>query len=169
MTGHVSACFRFALVTLVALAASRSLAEKPALPPAVPFKGSSQQQAINAVPVDEDHVFVTTVGGGQATHLGNFTFVSPHLSGLSDFSIEGTQHFTAANGDVLDADLVGQLMPVVDESGHVFLVGDVEGTITGGTGRFANATGSFTFSLVFDTQTAASTAEIDGTIRFAGE
>ena len=144
-------------------------AGKPSAPPAVPFTGVAEEQAISAVPVDPDHVFVTTVGGGSATHLGAFTFVSPHLSGLSDFSIDGTQMFTAANGDELDADIVGQLHPEVDATGHVFLVGDVTGTITGGTGRFDNASGSFTFSIVFDTQTFHSTATIDGIIQFAGK
>lgn len=135
----------------------------------VPFVGSSTNQAISAVPVDPEHVFVTTIGAGHASHLGKFTFVSPHLSGLVDFSISGEQFFTAANGDELHATLEGNLQPIVDETGHVFLVGDIDGTIVGGTGRFANATGSFTFSLVFDTVTVSSTAEIDGTIQFAGK
>jgi hypothetical protein len=134
----------------------------------VPFVGSSTNQAISAVPVDPEHVFVTTIGAGHATHLGNFTFVSPHLSGLLDFSIAGDQIFTAANGDELHATLEGNLHPVVDETGHVFLVGDVAGTIVGGTGRFSDATGSFTFSLVFDTANFSSTAQINGTISFAG-
>src|SRR4051812_38445729 len=77
--------------------------------PLVPFKGSSENQAINAVPVDATHVFVTTVGEGNATHLGHFTFVSPHLSGLADFSIDGTQVITAANGDELHTTLLGFL------------------------------------------------------------
>ena len=135
---------------------------------AVPFVGSSTNQAISAVPVDPEHVFVTTIGAGQATHLGKFTFVSPHLSGLVDFSIVGDQIFTAANGDELHATLAGNLQPFVDQTGHVFLVGDVDGTIEGGTGRFANATGSFTFSLVFDTANFSSTSEINGTIHYAG-
>jgi hypothetical protein len=135
---------------------------------AVPFKGQSQNQAISAVPVDPEHVFVTTIGAGHATHLGNFTFVSPHLSGLLDFSIDGIQIITAASGDELHTTLSGNLHPEVDETGHVFLVGSVDGVITGGTGRFANATGTFTFSLVFDTQTAQSVAEIDGAILYAG-
>src|SRR4051812_14100212 len=77
----------------------------------VPFKGRTENQAISAVPVDPDHVFVTTVGAGVATHLGKMSFVSPHLSGLSDFSIDGTQTITAANGDELHAALVGNLAP----------------------------------------------------------
>lgn len=135
----------------------------------VPFKGSSANQAISAEQVDDEHVFVTTVGTGRATHLGKFTFISPHLSGLFDFSIEGIQIFSAANGDELHADLAGNLQPFVDETGHLYLTGDITGTITGGTGRFANATGSFTFSLFFDTETASSTAEIDGMILYAGK
>jgi hypothetical protein len=134
----------------------------------VPFKGVSEQQAVSAVPVDPDHVLVTTVGEGNATHLGHFTFVSPHLSGLSDFSIDGTQNFTAANGDELYGKLSGKLAPFVDTDGHVYLVGSVAGTITGGTGRFAGASGSYTFSLVFDTETAHSFGAIDGEIQFAG-
>ena len=152
------------LMVLIALSAIPVLAGHT-----VPFKGSSENQAISAVPVDPDHVFVTTIGEGNATHLGHFTFVSPHLSGLSDFSIAGVQIITAANGDELHTELSGNLHPFVDNTGHVFLVGDVQGTITGGTGRFANATGSFTFSLVFDTQTAHSFAKIDGVIQYAGK
>jgi hypothetical protein len=129
-----------------------------------PFKGSSENQAVSAVPVDPDDVFVTTLGQGNATHLGAFTFISPHLSGLSDFSIDGTQDFTAANGDHLFATLHGNLHPVVDETGHVFLAGTVQAVITGGTGRFEGATGSFAFTLFFDTATAHSTATIDGTL-----
>ncbi len=163
-----------AFVTLMFLAlssssSSSSFAAKPSEPPAVPFKGNAEEQAISAVPVDADHVFVVTVGEGHATDLGHFTFVSPHLSGLIDFSIAGTQTFTAANGDELDADIVGKLHPIVDADGHVFLTGHIDATITGGTGRFANASGSFTFSILFDTETFHSIAEIDGTIRFAGK
>jgi hypothetical protein len=152
------------LLLFSALAAPRALAAQY-----VPFKGSSENQAISAVPVDAEHVLVTTIGEGQATHLGHFTFVSPHLSGLLDFSIAGTQTITAANGDELHTTLVGNLHPFIDNTGHVFLVGDVAGTIVGGTGRFANATGAFTFSLVFDTETAHSHATIDGVIRYAGK
>jgi hypothetical protein len=126
----------------------------------VPFKGQSTEQAISAVPTsDPNVVLVTTVGSGQATHLGHFTFVSPHLSGLLDFSISGQQIFTAADGDTLTANIAGQLHP---ENG--LLVGTITGTIVSGTGRFAGATGSYSFSIVFDPATFISTGMIDGTI-----
>jgi hypothetical protein len=152
------------LLIMLALTVSPALAGNQT----VPFKGRSENQAISAVPVDPEHVFVTTVGEGHATHLGRFTFVSPHLSGLVDFSIDGIQIITAANGDELHTTLSGNLHPEFDASGHLFLVGDIQGTITGGTGRFSNATGSFTFSIVFDTATAHSFSEIDGFIHYAG-
>ena len=156
------------VASLVALAVFVSAA--PAAGKSVPLKGSSSQQAVSAVPTEDPNVvFVTTVGEGHMTHLGRFTFVSPHASGLTDFSIEGTQNFTAANGDELYADISGQLQPVVEPDGHVFLVGTVTGTITGGTGRFENATGTYQFHIVFDTATAASTGEFDGDIVFAGD
>jgi hypothetical protein len=157
----------FNFVLLLALFSALAAPVKAAT--AVPFKGHTENQAISAEPVDPEHVFVTTVGAGKATHLGKFTFVSPHLSGLLDFSIDGIQIITAANGDELHTTLTGNLAPQIDETRHVFLVGSVDGKITGGTGRFANATGSFTFSLVFDTETAHSFAEIEGTILYAGK
>lgn len=95
------------LVLLVCVGVATAGKDQP-----VPFKGSSENQAISAMPVDAEHVFVTTVGEGTATHLGKFTFISPHLSGLVDFSIDGTQTFTAANGDELHATLSGALSPV---------------------------------------------------------
>src|SRR4051812_12531419 len=97
------------ILALVCAMAAPLHAGKP-----VPFKGHSENQAVSAVPVDPEHVFVTTMGEGNATHLGKFTFVSPHLSGLLDFSIDGIQIITAANGDELHTTLVGNLHPEID-------------------------------------------------------
>src|SRR5438045_2758150 len=51
------------LLSILLLTAPLTLAGQP-----LPFKGSSSQQAISAVPVDDTTLFVTTVGGGTATH-----------------------------------------------------------------------------------------------------
>jgi hypothetical protein len=134
----------------------------------VPLKGHYAGRAVNAVPVDPEHVFVTTVGGGHLTHFGKLEFVSPHLSGLVDLTVVGEQTLTAANGDSITGEFDSQLSPSVTPDGHVFLVGDIAVTIVSGTGRFADATGSYIFSIVFDTETFESVATIDGTINFSG-
>ena len=146
----------------VATPSASAEATSPVDPVELPFVGSSINQAIDAVPIDPTHVLVTTVGAGTASHLGHFTFVSPHVSGLLDYSIEGPQFFTASDGSELHTHLSGYLEPVVGPDGTVSLAGDVPATITGGTGRFEHATGTFTFSLVFDLVTSGSTAQIDG-------
>lgn len=158
-----AAAYRFALVALAALAAVR-----PA--PAgdqVPFKGSWSGQTVSAMPLPDDPfvVAVVSTGTGQATHLGRFTMTSPHLSYLLTGFAEGEQLFTAANGDRLTASFSGYFTPTPDG----FLAADLEATVTGGTGRFAGAAGSYTFSIVFDPATFRSAATIDGTISRPGK
>ena len=78
-------------------------------------------------------------GSGQATHLGNYTeighvtFTATGTPGIQTAS--GWAHYTAANGDRLCAVITG----TVD-----FGTGAITATATyiGGTGRFANASGS---------------------------
>jgi hypothetical protein len=71
----------------------------------------------------------------------------------------------AASGDMLNASFTGALAPNADGN----LEGILPATITGGTGRFAGATGSYQFHIVarpaafgFD-----STATIEGTMTLA--
>ena len=127
----------------------------------VPFKGWFAGQTLSAVPTDDPAVLlVTTGGGGEATHLGRYQFVSPHLANLVTGEVIGTQYFTAANGDVLTADFSGQFQPA--PGGR--LAARLTATITGGTGRFRGATGGYAFDIVFDPATFVSAATIDGTI-----
>ena len=127
----------------------------------VPFKGVFSGQAISAVPTDEPGVLlITTVGDGNATQLGAFTIVSPHSADLFTLEVEGTQSFTAANGDTLTARFAGQFS--VTDGG--LLEASIDCTITGGTGRFAGAAGGYTFDIVFDPATLTNLSAIDGTI-----
>lgn len=128
----------------------------------VPFRGTWEGSTVSAVALSPTVVFVVSSGSGEATHLGRFEMTTPHYSYLDTFAIEGEQNFTAANGDTLDASYAGQLQ--LNAEGCV--VGTLPASITGGTGRFAGATGSYFFHLVacpaefgFD-----STAAIDGWI-----
>ncbi len=110
----------------------------------VPFRGTWQGQTVSATPVAENVVLVVASGSGEATHLGHFQMTSPHLTYLDTFAVEGTQVFTAANGDTITATITGQFVPNAQGS----LEGTLTGIITGGTGRFEGATGSYAFHIV---------------------
>ncbi len=132
----------------------------------VPFRGTWSGTTVSAEPQSPTLVFVVTEGPGTATHLGRFDLSIPHFSYLDTLRVEGDQIFTAANGDMISATFDGQLTPV--EGGC--LAGSLPAAISGGTGRFAGATGSYDFHLVacpgptgFD-----STATFDGVISTVG-
>jgi CBS domain-containing protein len=132
----------------------------------VPFRGTWTGQTDSATFIAPDIVLVVASGGGEGTHLGRFTMVSPHYTYLATFAIEGTQVFTAANGDTITATISGTLAPQPDGT----LEGTLAGVITGGTGRFAGATGAYDFHIVATPIPTgfASVATIDGTISSVG-
>lgn len=132
----------------------------------VPFNGNWNGSTVSATPIAENVVLVVSSGSGTATHLGSFVMTSPHLTYLDTFAVEGTQVFTAANGDMLTATISGQFVPNAEGN----LEATLAGIITGGTGRFGGATGSYDFHIIarpaafgFD-----STASLSGTISSVG-
>lgn len=111
----------------------------------LPFYGTWEGVTLSATPTGTPGVILVISGGtGTATHLGAFEMVSPHLTYLATFQVEGTQSFVAANGDTLEATISGQFVPMPDGSLEATLVG----VITGGTGLRAGATGSYAFHIV---------------------
>jgi hypothetical protein len=70
----------------------------------------------------------------------------------------------AANGDTLTAEFTG----VSSSAGPGFLYIVETATITGGTGRFAGATGSFVCERLFDMEAGTTIGAFDGTISHAG-
>ena len=96
-----------------------------------PFKGKGAGEVTNAQPGPlEGEVLLTATATGQATHLGEYTRVE-HIDLLNGV-FTGDVTFTAANGDQLTADIAGGFTSGSTAAGTY--------TITGGTGRFANAT-----------------------------
>jgi hypothetical protein len=85
----------------------------------------------------------SVAGNGQLSHLGRFTFTnditSRTLTGPDTFSLTLTATLAAANGDkvCMAATGTGTLTPTGSETTLV-------STITGGTGRFADASGTIT-------------------------
>ena len=95
--------------------------------------------------------------------MGRFTLEVPHIVNFATASGQGTFTFTAANGDTLTADFTGQaqtgapIIPIVEDA-----------TITGGTGRFAGASGSFIVHRSFDSVGGTTTGSFEGTISSPG-
>jgi len=79
-------------------------------------------------------------GQGEATHLGRFTSEEVEVGTVPSPVATGTWAFTAANGDRLFATTEAIGTPVGPNIDDVKTVA----TITGGTGRFAGASGTFT-------------------------
>lgn len=85
---------------------------------------------------------------GTTTHLGLTAMASVHCTPNPPFGESpgpitgGALTLTAANGDTLTASYAGTVDPVMPVEGAL-LGGHVVATVTGGTGRFADATGSF--------------------------
>jgi hypothetical protein len=108
---------------------------------------------------------VSFEGTGNATLLGQFTVDIRIVLNTSNRTLTGTSEFTAANGDTLTADFTGQspLMPPGVPQTSVETA-----TITGGTGRFASASGNFTAERVVDLATGLTTGFFEGTISSPG-
>jgi hypothetical protein len=139
---------------------------------AVVASGSGQGTELGRFTMVSPHVnnvFTFELEGDQNfTAAGRFTMVSPHVNNVFTFELEGDQNFTAANGDTLTAHFVGHLTPNPDGS----LSGTLPCVITGGTGRFAGATGNYAFAItavpLADGSGFASTATISGVIASVG-
>jgi len=130
-----------------------------ALAAETPLKGS-----IQAVETDTVRFPTLTVAGsgiGNATHLGKFTMTyEAEVNLLTRVGI-GSVEFIAANGDRVFADILGQSTPTSTPN----LVSIVEIlTITGGTGRFAEASGSSISKRLLDQVTGNTSGAFDGTI-----
>ena len=106
-------------------------------------------------------MFVDATGVGNATQLGLFTYDLQAQVSLPSLAATASATLIAANGDMIFGEGVGQGTPTADPN----VVSIVETyTITGGTGRFAGATGSFTVERLIDRATLASSGTISGSI-----
>ena len=155
----LSTLFALALFTAVTSSAQQT----------VPLKGHWTGVTLSADLTNFPVVSIVSAGGGQLSHFGNFTMVSPHTTNVFTGETLGEQILTAANGDTLVAYCAGFPLPQPDGT----VAGTLDCTITGGTGRFAGATGSYDFSLVASPRTDggpgyATEAEITGLISTVG-
>ena len=138
-------------------AATEPASASPASAATVPFKGTLEGPQ-TTTPLEPPLAFSVVSATGTATHLGRFALEIPHTVNRATSTGIGTYTFTAANGDTLTAGFTGeaQVGPIISIVEHA--------TITGGTGRFAGATGTFTAHRLFDPVNGTTTGSFEGTI-----
>ncbi len=127
----------------------------------VPFRGSIQ--GVEIATVEFPLLFVDATGSGNASHLGRFTMTYELEVDLltRPFHTFGSAVFTAANGDRLFTDIVGLGTPDGDFDSVV-----ETHTITGGTGRFEGASGSFIRIYLLNLVTGVTSGSFEGTISY---
>lgn len=135
----------------------------------IPFKGTMQGQDYDKGFTSPGLFLVETTGTGTGILLGRFTFTLETTINVENLTDTGTAHFTAANGDTLDATYTAivpaEMTPTPD--GFVFTIKELF-TITGGTGRFAGAQGSFIVERVADPQNFITFGSFSGRVSSPG-
>ncbi|HEY0306286.1 MAG TPA: hypothetical protein VGC44_15030 [Longimicrobiales bacterium] len=107
-----------------------------------PFAGSCELAIQPATPVSPGVIHQLDLGDCVLSHLGKSTVISDKIINLAAGTQITEMTLTAANGDILYANGSGTNQMV--SPGVVAFQGSV--TFEGGTGRFADATGTATFS-----------------------
>lgn len=157
-------CLPMAAIILTGALAIPAAAQKQ-----VPFKGMIQGQDTDKGFTSPGMFLVETNGTGTGILFGRFTFTLETTINGANLTDTGIAHFKAANGDTIDATytsvIPAELTPTPD--GVVFSIKEVY-TITGGTGRFEGAQGSFLMERVADPQKFITFGSFQGTITSPG-
>ena len=136
----------------------------------VPFKGSFQGSETAVFPPTQPTIFLVEGNvTGVATHLGKFTVAYNFTVSLVPDTLGqgiGSARLVAANGDMLFTTIVAQGTPDQDTPGVQRIV--EMHTITGGTGRFAGAQGSYTVVRLVEAATGVTSGSLEGTITSPG-
>ena len=137
---------------MAAIILTAALAVPAAAKNQVPFKGALQGNDIDSPGPSPTTIVVTTTGTGIGTHVGEFS-----STGASS-GATGSAQWIAANGDSINTTYVGsaqhvdiapcQVAGAQPEDSYAKIT-QVH-IITGGTGRFAGAQGSFTLTKYHD-------------------
>lgn len=130
----------------------------------VAFKGRLEG-TVTVTPLTPPLASVLIEATGNASQLGKFTLEIPHLVNQALRTGVGTYVFTAASGDTLTADFTGGATVV---SPGVIATHETA-VITGGTGRFAGATGSFVADRTFFMTTGLTVGTFEGSISSPGQ
>ena len=153
---------RFATGLVLAVLATLALASPAAAQHQVPFHGVFEgDYTVSPIPGTPTAALVVSATG-TGSQVGAFDLEIPHVVNFATASAVGSYLMTAANGDVVLGTFTGQATPIGTDGHYAMLVEEV--TITGGTGRFEGATGSFTAVRWIDRVNLLTTGYYDGTI-----
>jgi len=157
-----------AALALVLGACSPETADRPLAPTAptlaregteLPFHGTLDARETHRFDAATNRILIHLMGDGTATHAGRYGLVMDlGLDPATGLAV-GQLVLTAADGSTLTATVVGQ----GTLSNGLFSIAE-SATITGGTGRFAGATGSFDMERTVVEATLVSWGSFDGTI-----
>ena len=128
----------------------------------VPFKGSLQGHETDTPEGGPPPTTLNVDGNttGIASHVGQFSFSYQLTVTLADGTATGSAQLIAANGDSIYTTVAGS--SEMTATPGVNSITEIN-TITGGTGRFENATGSVTLERLLDS-TGVTSGSFDGTI-----
>src|SRR5439155_12348634 len=133
----------------------------------VPYKGK-EVGAVTRGAFQFPFSYNSTVAEGEATYIGHYTLSGNFVVDVRFGTAIGVFTLTAANGDMLFLDMAGHAVPT-DLTRTV-----ANFTVTGGTGHFEGATGSFTadnqfgFAVNLPVSPNPYVADIEGTISTPG-
>ena len=128
----------------------------------VPFRGSFEGSQ-TVTPGTPPFVTVAMEATGAGTLVGRFDIALPHTVNMATATASGTATIVAADGSRLIASFTGQA-----QVGPIVTIVE-QATVTSGTGRFANTTGSFTIRRTFDPATGRTAGDFEGTLQLAGQ
>ena len=139
----------------------------PAADKLVPFQGTlhANEKIVSTQGSPPVSFVADGSGSGIATQLGLFTITWEFTVITADGTGSGPVHFIAANGDEIFTTAAGTSEPT--STPGVFHIMEVQ-TITGGTGRFANAKGTFIVDRLTDLNTGLTSGSFNGTITSPG-
>ena len=150
---------------MAAMILTAALAVPAAAQKQVPFKGTLQGHDVDLPSPIPNTVVVATSGAGIGSHIGEFSFTQEVTVYFATGTSTGSAHWIAANGDSIYATIAGSGEPTATPG--VFSITEIF-TITGGTGRFAGAQGSFTVERLASAVTFLTSGSFHGTITSPG-
>jgi hypothetical protein len=125
--------------------------------PAKPYVAHLLTTTTSMTPLSATEVLLTYTAAGTGTHVGAYQENGSYVLDLTTFTFVGNATVTAADGSTFSFSISGGF------TGPTTLAGTA--SITGGTGRFAGATGALAFTGV-QTSPINIAADVSGWIRF---